>query len=262
MRKVLTTAVSSILLETGFDTAEHTVLETLSEILQSYIVEVGQSSRAYCELAGRTEPLAADVILALVNLGIDPSHLEKYAKRASKTFVAPPIPSPQPKQLSILQAGVKHPHPPHIPTHLPPFPDPHAYIRTPTHKQPVTEYEAIREKSAAQKRDIERAVNKFATKTNETDNLFNSQDNLYPLIACKPKFPPYLVALLPKDQVFDTEGEDSSRSPQKKKGKEAIKEEDEIGKGDNDSIDSPYLRPVKVPPPKIKIKDLLPPPSI
>jgi hypothetical protein len=45
------------------------------------------------------------------------------------------------------------------------LPDPHAYIRTPTYKQPETEYEAIREKSANQKRDIEKALTKFLAKT-------------------------------------------------------------------------------------------------
>lgn len=46
-----------------------------------------------------------------------------------------------------------------------------------THKQPVTEYEAIREKAASQKRDIERALTKFLAKTSETHNLFNVEDN-------------------------------------------------------------------------------------
>lgn len=46
-----------------------------------------------------------------------------------------------------------------------------------THKQPVTEYEAIREKAANQKRDIEKALTKFLAKTSETHNLFNTDDN-------------------------------------------------------------------------------------
>lgn len=46
-----------------------------------------------------------------------------------------------------------------------------------THKQPVTEYEAIREKAATQKRDMERALTKFLAKTSETHNLFNTEDN-------------------------------------------------------------------------------------
>jgi len=46
-----------------------------------------------------------------------------------------------------------------------------------THKQPVTEYEAIREKAATQKRDIERALTRFIAKTGETHSLFVTEDN-------------------------------------------------------------------------------------
>lgn len=94
-------------------------------------MEIGNSSRLYCELAGRTEPMFADVLLALVNMGLPISDLEKFAKRSNTISIPAPVPSAPAKQLGILQAGVKHQHPAHIPAHLPPFPDPHAYIRTP-----------------------------------------------------------------------------------------------------------------------------------
>lgn len=43
----------------------------------------------------------------------------------------------------------------------------------------MTEYEAIREKAAAQKRDIERALTKFAAKTSDTQTLFLTDDKEY-----------------------------------------------------------------------------------
>lgn len=46
-----------------------------------------------------------------------------------------------------------------------------------THRRPVTEYEAIREKVATQKRDIERALTRFIAKTGETHSLFLTEDN-------------------------------------------------------------------------------------
>lgn len=74
------------------------------------------------------------------------------------------------------------------------------------------------------------------------------------MIACKPQVPPYLVAILPKDQVFEFD-EEESRSPQRKKGKDVKEEEEEESmKGESDLIDNPYLRPVKLPPNKLKIK--------
>lgn len=95
------------------------------------ICQVGLSARSYCELSGRTEPVIGDVIMALVNMGLPLDSIETHAKRSGRTVLPAPVPSTQPKQLSILQAGVKQSHPSHIPIHLPQFPDPHAYIRTP-----------------------------------------------------------------------------------------------------------------------------------
>ncbi|XP_047347231.1 transcription initiation factor TFIID subunit 8 isoform X2 [Vespa velutina] len=183
-RKILNHVICSILVECGYDTCDKQALETLTEMLQSFIVEVGESARNYCELSGRTEPLIADVILGLINMGIKLENLENYGKRTNRTVLPPLQQQTQSKQLNILQAGVKQSHPSHIPSYLPAFPDPHAYIRTPTHKQPVTEYEAIREKAATQKRDIERALTRFIAKTGETHSLFLTDDNsMFPLIS-------------------------------------------------------------------------------
>lgn len=73
----------------------------------------------------------ADVILALINMGVKLDNIEIYAKRQSRTILPALQQQTQSKQLNILQAGVKQSHPSHIPSYLPPFPDPHAYIRTP-----------------------------------------------------------------------------------------------------------------------------------
>lgn len=64
-------------------------------------------------------------------LGFDFSGLEQYVKN-SKHMSLPQLQTQQPqKHLSMLQAGTKQPLPSYIPQHLPSFPDPHAYIRTP-----------------------------------------------------------------------------------------------------------------------------------
>jgi len=205
-RLVLKQAVANILMEKGFETVEKECMETLTEMIQSLITEIGQSSRNYCELSGRTQPVIGDVVVALVNAGISIQGLEAFGKRENRAILQPPQQISSQKQLSLLQAGTKNSHPSHIPNHLPVLPDPHAYIRTPTHKQPVTEYEAIREKAANQKKDVERALTRFLAKTSETHSLFDVEDNqMFPLIACKPAFPTYLQALNPTDQVFDFE---------------------------------------------------------
>lgn len=53
---------------------------------------------------------------------------------------------------------------------------------------------------------MERALTKFLARTGPTNNLFQSEEaNIYPLIACKRLYPPYISALLPQDQIFDPE---------------------------------------------------------
>ncbi|CAL1679588.1 unnamed protein product [Lasius platythorax] len=265
-RKILNQVVCSILVECGYETCEKQALETLTEMLQSFIVETGASARNYCELSGRTEPLIADVILALINMGMKVDNIETYAKRQNRTVLPTLQQQTQSKQLNILQAGVKQGHPSHIPNYLPPFPDPHAYIRTPTHKQPVTEYEAIREKVATQKRDIERALTRFIAKTGETHSLFLTEDNsMFPLISCKPQFPSYISALLPQDQIFEPDPDfQFEPNPVKKKKEQEGKETEEGNQTQNenmeqngetatqqDVIDNPYLRPGKIPKNKI-----------
>lgn len=95
------------------------------------LTEVGRSSKSYCELAQRTEPVIGDVIVALVNMGYKLEGLQAYGRRPARTTVPTPLPSAAPKPTSILQAGDKQQFPQHIPKHMPEFPDPHAYIRTP-----------------------------------------------------------------------------------------------------------------------------------
>ena len=148
-------------------------------------------------------------------------------------------------------------HPSSIPDNLPEFPDSHSYIRTPTHRQPVTDYEMVREKAASQKRDVERALTRFIAKTGKIHNLFKTDDNnLFPLISCErevdggAKIPPYINAVLFKDQVFEEDEREFLSKKRKNFEKEKGEEGDKKSKLDEsftEDIDNPFLRPVKMP---------------
>lgn len=99
----------------------------------SVVFQMGNSSRRYAEVAGRLEPLGADVMMGLIDMGLfkSSSSLLAYAKRSNRAVLPSPLPSIQPRQTSNLQAGTRLPHPPYMPNYMPAFPDPHAYIRTP-----------------------------------------------------------------------------------------------------------------------------------
>lgn len=97
----------------------------------SVIFEIAHTAKDYAELSGRTQPVVGDIVVALVNLGISIQGISTFGKREDRLTIANPQQIGTQKQLSLLQAGTKQSHPPHIPHYLPALPDPHAYIRTP-----------------------------------------------------------------------------------------------------------------------------------
>jgi len=261
-RHCLKVAVSALCTEVGFESAESSCVETLTELTTSLLTELGRSARAYCELAGRVEPVVADLVLALVELGMPLEGLRDYAVRGARVSLAQPTLAVPAKQTAILHTGNKKRHPPHVPESMPDMPDSHSYIRTPTHRQPVTDYESVREKAASQKRDVERALTRFIAKTGKIHNLFNSDDsNLFPLISCVKeeegfRLPAYVDALVFKDQVF--EEDEFERRPKKRKHNNVRPDENDDDDEDerpklNESvaesevIDNPFLRPVRMP---------------
>jgi len=263
-RHCLKMAISFLCTEVGFESAEMSCLETMSELVTSLLVELGRGTRAYCELACRVEPVVADLVLALIEMGLPIDGLRDYAARSSHLSLNPPVQAVAAKQTAILHTGNKRRQPTHIPDHMPEMPDSHSYIRTPTHRQPVTDYESVREKAASQKRDVERALTRFIAKTGKIHNLFNSDDsNLFPLISCVReeegvngaganggssasgsgagasagsgggggasggsfKLPAYVDALVFKDQVF--EEDEIERRPKKRKPNQQSDENDD-----------------------------------
>jgi len=275
-RHCLKIAVGALCTEVGFECADSTALETLTELCQSLLSELGRSSSAFCELAGRVEPVSADVVLAMVEMGISVQGIKDYALRNNRFTVPSPSQSVSSKQTAILHTGNKKKHPAYAPDHLPEMPDSHSYIRTPTHRQPVTDYESVREKAASQKRDVERALTRFIAKTGKIHNLFKTDDNLFPLISCEPKeeegvrLPPYIDALLFKDQVFEEDEREYLPKKRKATNNPDLGSDDEEAPGnspndkksklnesmaESEAIDNPFLRPVRVPlprPPPIK----------
>ncbi|XP_054711701.1 transcription initiation factor TFIID subunit 8-like [Uloborus diversus] len=245
-RKILFAAVSSACYESGFAAAERSTLETLTEMLQSFLTELARSTRSYSELSGRSEAIVGDVVMSLVEMGVDVESLITYAKRPNRISLPTPASLPRSSISRILQAGEKRSLPSYIPEHYPPFPDPHTYIRTPTHRQPVSDYEVIREKAATQKRDVERALTRFIAKTGATHSLYPDDITLFPLIACKPTSNPYFGALLFTDQVFEEEETDTPTKTTTPQYDPADTENPKDSNPDNDIMDNPYLRPAKL----------------
>ncbi|XP_043932140.1 transcription initiation factor TFIID subunit 8 [Protopterus annectens] len=232
------------------------------------ISELGRSAKSYCEHTARTQPTLSDIVVSLVEMGFNVDTLPSYAKRSQRMVItAPPVTNP-PVTPKALSAGQSKPHPAHIPSHFPEFPDPHSYIRTPTYPEPVSDYQILREKAASQRRDVERALTRFMAKTGETQSLFKDDITTFPLIAARPCAIPYLNALLPSElEMQQMEETDSSEQDDQTDVENmsfslnvddasADKENSDLHhssslssskNGEDNIIDNPYLRPVKKP---------------
>lgn len=136
-RKILFSSICAICHENGFAYAERPAVETLLEMLQSLICEIGRTSRQYCEHGGRTEPNVADIDIALVCLGIRSDGIPDYAKRSERIVLPPPGKAPSQPMPKILQAGDKKPLPPYIPDYFPSFPGNHRFFESCCEKIPI-----------------------------------------------------------------------------------------------------------------------------
>ncbi|KAJ7332997.1 hypothetical protein JRQ81_015177 [Phrynocephalus forsythii] len=265
-RRTLQVVVSSLLTEAGFESAEKAAVETLTEMLQSYISEMGRSAKSFCEHTARTQPTLSDIVVALVEMGFNIETLPAYAKRSQRMVITAPPVTNQPVTPKALTAGQNKPHPSHIPGHFPEFPDPHTYIKTPTYREPVLDYQILREKAASQRRDVERALTRFMAKTGETQSLFKDDVSTFPLIAARPFAIPYLTALLPSELEMQQMEETDSSEQDEQTDTENLPLHDDSGaekenasvlqqntslsgsrNGEDNVIDNPYLRPVKKP---------------
>lgn len=208
-RKVLSLAVAACCHEAGFSTAEESVIEILTVMLQSLITEAARGSQMFAEHNGRSEVTFSDVFLSLVEMGLNVESILEFAKKRNLFRIPTPAKEAPQNQPTILQAGQPRPLHSYIQDHYPKFPAPHTYIRTPTYRQPITEYEAIRDKAATQKRDIEKALTRFVAKASASGpdhSLFPKNDDLnkhFQLISIQSSPLPFLDALLPRDQIFD-----------------------------------------------------------
>ncbi|XP_065141491.1 transcription initiation factor TFIID subunit 8 [Paramisgurnus dabryanus] len=267
-RRTLQVVVSSLLTECGFDSAEKAAVETLTEMMQSYITEVGRSAKANCEHTARSTPTLSDVVITLVEMGFNVDTLPLYAKRSQRMVITAPPVTNAPVVPKALMAGQKRTHPAHIPSHFPEFPDPHTYIKTPTFREPVSDYQIVREKAASQRRDVERALTRFMAKTGETQCLFKDDTSTFPLIAAHPNSIPYLSALLPSElelqMLEETDSSEQDDQTDTENNPSNIMQDDSGGDKENavlppgggvpagkvneeNMIDNPYLRPVKKP---------------
>eukprot|EP00731_Ephydatia_muelleri_P019894 Em0012g719a len=238
-------------------------------MMQSYITEIGRMTRMYCELAQRNEPTLSDVQLALLEAGAEVKCLADYSKRPQRrNLPRQPRTFPQ-SQPKCLQVGGKVPHPPHIPNHLPQFPDPHTYIRTPTFTAPNVDYRCVREKLAVHRRSSCRGLSKLLSKTRDSRPVAGDSDpsgSFTVIINVAPTVPAYLQALMPspEDQIepaimVSSQNEDSMVEDGEQGGthgggggdaSEDTPTSPVNAQGNSERFENPFMKPAK----RVKVK--------
>lgn len=174
--------------------------------------------------------MVCDLSLALIDSGISLQGLRPFADSVLRRSypVQTPANETDTQRLKPLAVNSSTVQPTYVHENLPSFPDKHTYIQTVAQRHPTTDYQLVREKASAQRKNTENALTKFVAKTGDTDYYCDDRDNpinaAFPLIACKPSALSYLSALMPKDEsefeVFDLKQEqDLPEAPKTKRVK-------------------------------------------
>eukprot|EP01100_Stratorugosa_tubuloviscum_P000074 TRINITY_DN1016_c1_g1_i1.p1 TRINITY_DN1016_c1_g1~~TRINITY_DN1016_c1_g1_i1.p1 ORF type:complete len:318 (-),score=147.57 TRINITY_DN1016_c1_g1_i1:132-1085(-) len=171
-----------------FSSLQQSSLEILAELLQSYIEETGRIAAQNCELANRTEVNGLDVWGALKQMKLRLVDLTDYALEQSQTPITkssiPELPIVKhlndtltTKFTSFSQENEteeqpkENQRPDHVPSFLPPFPDPHTFIATPIYTKFLVDSAQIRKQMSKRKRKEQISLLSISKKLRQGNNL-------------------------------------------------------------------------------------------
>jgi len=270
-RRLIYSAIATICKQSGFQGVTKASLETLTELMQAHLSELTRSCCKFSELDHRTTPDLTDVKMALADIGSSAYGLHIYSKRAPSQPLRTLNPQKLPLEHKALRPSLsKINQPSYIPNHFPDYPDVHSFVRTPTLREPMIQYQTVRERVANQREATEESLVKFLSHTYDDSKnigIFEHIDCLkYPSIHIPLDPYSYLKALLPPPSEKDTESNDNVATVVKvEKNSESVATGVKIEKSsesdsqdssqltqssNNSNNDNPYLREPK----KIKSK--------
>jgi len=179
VREMIKIVVAQICKEHSFQSIQESALDTLCDVLQKYVEEIGYRSHLKAELACRTECNFNDVRDVLNGLGVSLDDLYTFASFEHDLPFPKPVPSfPLKKSSSSIKneiltisptqngkAEETSPLPPHIPKHMPPFPEPHTYVHTSlVSEERISDARLIRKRKSKEKRQVETSLAKLNEK--------------------------------------------------------------------------------------------------
>ncbi|CAD5220540.1 unnamed protein product [Bursaphelenchus okinawaensis] len=178
--KIMRQAVAAIFLQNKIECATTSALDVLGNLAAMHMNEICRKTRLLLENSGRSKVTAHDVEMACRDLEIFIGDLCDYIQRFLFDSNYPYIPEPRTivKRAPevAMHIGDAPARPSHIPSFLPPFPDPHTYIRTPINIEPDISYVRHRELCAKNKRDTDYTLITYFTTRHPTVSLFRKYE--------------------------------------------------------------------------------------
>lgn len=170
VRKLSKIFIAQVCHELGYSSIQESAWETLADVLQRYIEEIGFKSRFYAELNGRTECNFLDVKKSFDDLQCSLRDLFTFATNNEETpfakGVVPAFPVKKTKVDTSMKAEKKN-TPDHIPPHLPPFPEEHTYKFTPIFGKKVSDDKTLKKVQNKQRREVENSLAKLHEKVTD-----------------------------------------------------------------------------------------------
>ncbi|BFU19551.1 bromodomain associated, putative [Entamoeba histolytica HM-1:IMSS-B] len=144
-RKILKIAAAQIAMSAGYTDAKESALETIADVMEMYIQEIGKKTHQISEHNGRTESSFIDLLFAMEQLGIDIFSFGDYVTKEDKLFIDGIPEFPVIKATDEIPIEKQHnEEKPYIPGFLPPLPDARTYKNTPIYQKRHTDGISLR----------------------------------------------------------------------------------------------------------------------
>eukprot|EP00011_Vannellida_sp_DIVA3-517-6-12_P003655 CAMPEP_0114614014 /NCGR_PEP_ID=MMETSP0168-20121206/5430_1 /TAXON_ID=95228 ORGANISM="Vannella sp., Strain DIVA3 517/6/12" /NCGR_SAMPLE_ID=MMETSP0168 /ASSEMBLY_ACC=CAM_ASM_000044 /LENGTH=269 /DNA_ID=CAMNT_0001825039 /DNA_START=54 /DNA_END=863 /DNA_ORIENTATION=+ len=168
-REICRVAAAQICKGIGYDSAQVSAIEALTDVIVKYLEEVGYNSHMYAELANRTEGNLHDVRMALADHGVTITSINTFRSNVNQVPFAKPLPQFPVPTAPVPEVEVPPEHVPqqHIPEFLPPFPPKHTYVFTPAYNEEETDATATRQLKNKRKRQVEESLAQLSAATNK-----------------------------------------------------------------------------------------------
>ncbi|KAK5580678.1 hypothetical protein RB653_000701 [Dictyostelium firmibasis] len=159
--------VAQVAKNLGFTSISQIATDSLADVIQLYIQDIGIRAHEYSELSCRTDSNFFDVKQAFEDMSINIHELQQFLLQSDETpfaQVVPPFPlqgSAEQTSKPSLYKTEEQDFPLHIPSFLPSFPEKHTFSKTPLYGEVVTDPYKIKKTKNKQKRQIENSLIKL-----------------------------------------------------------------------------------------------------